>query len=147
MLSRSQQSKGFTPWLADYAALAPFKAGLQSGRELHRPWAYAIQAADSYVRFFDDAISARTRCLSVTLAEGLGIRAVARVFEVDPNTVLQWLVKAADHTAAYSRYFLHDVRITQAQLDELLDLLSVVKAGKVSEAEAIKRLSRSPRWV
>src|SRR6266705_2109476 len=26
------------------------------------------------------------------LAEGLGIRAVARVFEVDPNTVLQWLV-------------------------------------------------------
>jgi transposase-like protein len=40
-----------------------------------------------------------------TLAEGLGIRAVARVFEVDPNTVLQWLVKAADHTAAFSRYF------------------------------------------
>jgi transposase-like protein len=31
------------------------------------------------------------------LAEGLGIRAVARVFEVDPNTVLLWLVEAADH--------------------------------------------------
>src|SRR5262249_18744769 len=31
------------------------------------------------------------------LAEGLGIRAVARVFAVDPNTVLQWLVEAADH--------------------------------------------------
>src|SRR5262249_37966365 len=30
------------------------------------------------------------------LAEGLGIRATARVFEVDPNTVLQWLVEAAD---------------------------------------------------
>src|SRR5216684_7920584 len=28
------------------------------------------------------------------LAEGLGIRAVARVFEVDPNTVLAWLVEA-----------------------------------------------------
>jgi transposase-like protein len=27
------------------------------------------------------------------LAEGLGIRAVARVFEVDPHTVLQWLVR------------------------------------------------------
>jgi hypothetical protein len=26
------------------------------------------------------------------LAEGLGIRATARVFEVDPNTVLEWLV-------------------------------------------------------
>src|SRR6516225_9556785 len=30
------------------------------------------------------------------LAEGLGIRAVARVFEVDPNTVLHWLVEVAD---------------------------------------------------
>src|SRR6266478_2443767 len=53
------------------------------------------------------------------LAEGLGIRAVARVFEVDPNTVLAWLVEAADHATAFSRYFLHDVRVTQVQLDEL----------------------------
>ena len=37
------------------------------------------------------------------LAEGLGIRAVARVFEVDPNTVLQWLVDAADQLQAFSR--------------------------------------------
>src|SRR5262249_56743521 len=29
------------------------------------------------------------------LAEGLGIRGTARVFEVDPDTVLQWLVEAA----------------------------------------------------
>jgi IS1 family transposase len=81
------------------------------------------------------------------LAEGLGIRAVARVFEVDPNTVLQWLVEAADQAAAFSRYFLHDVRVTQVQLDELFALLSAVKAGEVSDAEAITRLSRSPRWV
>src|SRR5258708_16744143 len=81
------------------------------------------------------------------LAEGLGIRAVARVFEVDPNTVLAWLVEAADHATAFSRYFLHDVRVTQVQLDELFALLSAVKAGEVSEAEAITRLSRSPRWV
>src|SRR5207237_6424422 len=38
------------------------------------------------------------------LAEGLGIRAVARVFEADPNTVLGWLVEAADHLAAFSRH-------------------------------------------
>ena len=81
------------------------------------------------------------------LAEGLGIRAVARVFEVDPNTVLQWLVEVADHATALSRYFLHDVRVTQVQLDELFALLSAVKAGEVSEAEAIQRLSRSPQWV
>src|SRR5215468_1538054 len=50
------------------------------------------------------------------LAEGLGIRAVARVFAVDPNTVLHWLVEVADHAAAFSQYFLHDVRVTQVQL-------------------------------
>ena len=81
------------------------------------------------------------------LAEGLGIRAVARVFEVDPNTVLQWLGAAADQLEAFSQYFLHDVRVTQGQLDELFALLSAVKAGKVSEAEAIERLSRSPHWI
>ena len=81
------------------------------------------------------------------LAEGLGIRAVARVFEVDPNTVLAWLVEVAEHVAAFSRYFLHDLRVTQVQLDELFALLSAVKAGEVSEAEALQRLSRSPHWV
>jgi len=81
------------------------------------------------------------------LAEGLGIRAVARVFEVDPNTVLAWLVEVAEHAAAFSQYFLHDVRVTQVQLDELFALLSAVKTGEVSDAEAIQRLSRSPHWV
>src|SRR6266446_2369033 len=68
------------------------------------------------------------------LAEGLGIRAVARVFEVDPNTVLAWRVEVADHAVAFSRDFLPDVRVTQVQLDELYALLSAVKAGEVSEA-------------
>jgi IS1 family transposase len=81
------------------------------------------------------------------LAEGLGIRAVARVFEVDPNTVLAWLVEVAEHAAAFSQYFLHDLRVTQVQLDELFALLSAVKAGEVSETEAVERLSRSPHWV
>jgi IS1 family transposase len=81
------------------------------------------------------------------LAAGWGIRAVARVFEVDPNTVLQWLVEAADHLTAFSQYFLHDVRVTQVQLDELYALLRAVKDGEVSEAEALKRLARSPHWV
>jgi len=81
------------------------------------------------------------------LAEGLGIRAVARGFEVDPNTVLQWLVEVADHAVAFSQYVLHDVRVTQVQLDELFTLLSAVKTGEVSEAEAVERLSRSPHWV
>jgi transposase-like protein len=81
------------------------------------------------------------------LAEGLGIRAVARVFEVDPNTVLGWLVEAAEHLEAFSRYHVHDLHVDQVQMDELFALLSAVKEGEVTEAEAIKRLSRSPHWV
>jgi IS1 family transposase len=81
------------------------------------------------------------------LAEGLGIRGTARVFEVDPNTVLQWLVEAAEQLRAFSQYFLHDVRVRQVQLDELFALLSAVKEGEVSAAEAIERLERSPQWV
>ncbi len=82
-----------------------------------------------------------------TLAEGWGIRAVARVFAVDPDTVLQWLVEAAEHLQAFSQHVLHDVRVTQVQLDALYALLSAVKDGEVSETEALTRLARSPRWV
>jgi hypothetical protein len=81
------------------------------------------------------------------LAEGLGIRGTARVFEIDPNTVLSWLVEAADQLRAFSHYFLHDLHLTQVQLDELYAVLSALKAGTVSEDEAIERLSRSPHWV
>jgi IS1 family transposase len=81
------------------------------------------------------------------LAEGLGIRAVARVFESDANTVLGWLAEAAEHLKAFSRYFLHDVDAEQVQMDELFALLRAVKEGEVTEAAAIKRLSRSPQWV
>jgi IS1 family transposase len=81
------------------------------------------------------------------LAEGLGIRGTARVFEVDPNTVLQWLVEAAEQLRAFSQHFLHDIRVRQVQLDELFALLSAVKDGAVSEADAIERLERSPHWV
>src|SRR2546426_3083752 len=80
------------------------------------------------------------------LAEGLGIRGTARAFEVDPNTVLGWLVEAADQLQAFSKYFLHDLHIGQVQLDELYAVLRAVKDGTVSEAEAIERLERSPQW-
>src|SRR4029450_7785449 len=81
------------------------------------------------------------------MVQGLGIRGTARVFEVDPNTVLQWLVEAAKQLRAFSRHVLHDVRVRQVQLDELFALLSAVKDGEVSEADAIERLERSPQWV
>ena len=83
----------------------------------------------------------------VRLAEGLGIRGTTRVFEVDPKTVLQWLVEAAQQLQAFSRHVLHNIRVHQVQLDELFALLSAVKDGKVSAADAIARLARTPQWV
>ena len=79
------------------------------------------------------------------LAEGLGIRGTARVFEVDPNTVLQWLVEAAAQLQAFSQHVLHDVRVRQVQRDELCALRRAVKDGAVSEAAAIARLERPPQ--
>jgi hypothetical protein len=79
------------------------------------------------------------------LAEGLGIRATARVFEVDPNTVLHWLVEAAEQLKAFSSYFLCEVHVQQVQRDELSTVLSAVKDGQISEEAALRRLSRSPQ--
>src|SRR5262249_5338439 len=81
------------------------------------------------------------------LAEGLGIRATARVFEVEANTVLDWLVEAAEHLRAFSAYCLCDLHLQQLQLDELYAVLRGRKAGEISDDEAIKRLERSPYWV
>jgi hypothetical protein len=81
------------------------------------------------------------------LAEGLGIRATARVFAVDANTVLQWLVEAAEQLRAFSTYFLCDLHLEQLQLDELYAVLRDRKAGEISDDAAMKRLERSPHWV
>src|SRR5215471_9218101 len=81
------------------------------------------------------------------LAEGLGSRATARVFEVTPNTVLHWLVEAAEQLRAFSAYFLCDLHVEQLQLDELYAVLRDLKAGEISNDEAITRLERSPSWV
>ena len=81
------------------------------------------------------------------LAEGLGIRATARVFEVDPNTVLQWLGEAVAQLQAFAHYFLCEIHVRQLQVDELYAVLRAMKAGDLSEDEAIRRLSQSPHWV
>jgi len=77
----------------------------------------------------------------------ISIRAVARVLETGPKTVLSWLIEAADHADTLSQYLLHDLRVSQIQPDELFARVSTVVAESPGEAEAIERLSRSPRWV
>jgi hypothetical protein len=57
------------------------------------------------------------------------------------------LVKATEQLRAFSAYFLRELQITQVQLDELYAVLSAVREGEVSAADAIERLSRSPHGV
>jgi len=83
----------------------------------------------------------------VALAEGLGIRAVARVFEVDPNTVQAWLREAAEQLETFSHYLLHDVYVNHVQFDELCAWISESKTGLGRETAADEPCPRSPHWV
>src|SRR5262249_47359491 len=49
------------------------------------------------------------------LAEGVGMRATTRVFEVDPNAVLRWLVEAAEQPTAFAASFLCALPVNQVQ--------------------------------
>jgi IS1 family transposase len=66
---------------------------------------------------------------------------------MDPNTVLEWLVEAAEQLQAFTSYFLCDVHVTQLQLDELYAVLRGVKDGELSAANALQRLEPSRPWV
>ncbi len=81
------------------------------------------------------------------LAEGPGIRAVARGFEVDPNTVLAWSSEAANQLATFSHYLLPDVQVRHVQLDELCARVSEVKPGQGNEAAAGEHCQCSLYWV
>ncbi len=76
------------------------------------------------------------------LAEGLDIRATARVFDLDPNTVEKWLGQAAEHMEAVSTYLIHDLELTQVQVDELWTLL-----GRRDNNEGEEGKQRGKRWV
>ena len=81
------------------------------------------------------------------LAEGLGIRAVARVLETDPPTVWGGLGEAADPREAFARHVLRDLDVEPGQLDARCAGRSAVKAGEGSARPAITCLSRSPHGV
>ena len=61
------------------------------------------------------------------LCEGVSPRKVARVYKVDKDTVLSWLMEAAAHSEAVLGYMLHDLHLTEVQMDELYALLSEMR--------------------
>jgi transposase-like protein/IS1 family transposase len=60
----------------------------------------------------------------VSLCEGVSPRKVARIFEVDKDTVFGWLVEAAKHSEAVIGYVMHNLQLSQVQMDELYALLN-----------------------
>jgi len=52
------------------------------------------------------------------LAEGNGIRATARIKQVDKDTVAAWLDKASQHVEAVSHHLMVNLHFEEAQLDE-----------------------------
>lgn len=53
------------------------------------------------------------------LAERCSVRGVARIKRVKPDTVLHWLEVAGYQAATVSATLVHDLRLTQVQVDEL----------------------------
>ena len=53
------------------------------------------------------------------LAEGVSIRSTARIFGERPQTILLWLRRAGEHSQQVSDHMLRNLRVSQAQLDEL----------------------------
>ncbi len=53
------------------------------------------------------------------LAEGLAIRATARILEVDKDTVCQWVSRLGRHGFRVMAYYFRNLHITECQLDEL----------------------------
>jgi IS1 family transposase len=81
------------------------------------------------------------------LAAGLGIRATARVFEVEANTVWHWLVEAAEQLQAFTSYFLGDVHVHQLQLAALYAVRRGFRDGARSAEHALQHLEPSGPWV
>lgn len=53
------------------------------------------------------------------LAEGMSIRATARVLEMDKDTVCDWVGQLGEHCAQVAAYHFRNLHLTECQLDEL----------------------------
>jgi hypothetical protein len=80
-------------------------------------------------------------------AEGVGIRATARVFEIAPHTGLPWWGEAAEQLRAFAASLLCNLPLEPRPLDALSAVRRDLKAGESNNAEALRRLERSPYWV
>ena len=75
--------------------------------------------------FYGSSVSVEDIVHAISLlCEGVSPRKVARVYKVDKDTVLGWLLEAAGHSEVVFGYMMHHMHLKQVQMDELYALLS-----------------------
>lgn len=80
-------------------------------------------------------------------AEGVGVRATARLLKLDKDTVNRVILRAGEHCAHVLSCLLTSLKLTEAQLDELWTFVKkrkVLAAPKTSNASTGGRGSRRP---
>jgi IS1 family transposase/transposase-like protein len=114
-------------------------------RQLHCTVCSAYFMETTGTIFFRSPLLPETLCRIVQgLAEGWNLHSIARVFEVDPNTVKACLIRAAEHMDAVSNYLIHNLHLTQVQVDELWAL---VQSWGDEDEEPSARKQRRQGWV
>ena len=114
-------------------------------RQLHCTVCGAYFMETTGTIFYRSPLLPDTLCRIIQgLAEGWNLHSIARVFEVDPDTVKACLVRAAEHVDAVSNYLIHDLHLTQVQVDELWAL---VQSWGDEDEESLARKQRCQGWV
>ncbi len=117
-------------------------------RQFHCVWCHKYFSESLDTIFYRRQLPVTTICQVVaSLAEGQASQQVARVFTIDPNTVLACLKQAAGHSEAVCQFLFHQLQLSQVQMDELYALLNQIQRGEVSASKAAVRLTRPHRWV
>jgi len=97
------------------------KNGSTRGQKQARCQACGRSVALTYgTAYFDlDAEPALFDTVTRALAEGNGLRATGRIIQIDKDTVVAWLQRAAAHCRKVMLYLWDALSVTECQLDEL----------------------------
>ncbi|MEA3451323.1 MAG: hypothetical protein U9Q83_05405 [Bacteroidota bacterium] len=73
------------------------------------------------------------------LAEGNTIRGCARIFGVDKDSVIRWLVRAGEHCEEIEKILVNKFEFTQVQLDEMWTFIVKKTTHKVVRNEKSRK--------
>ena len=114
----------------------PFQSGkmVKNGSSYGQPQALCkdcggsvtLSYATAYYNLESDPVIFETAVRA--LAEGNSIRATGRIFQIDKDTVCDWLNRAALHCRLVTLYFWSQLHVTECQLDELWSFVHTKEA-------------------